>query len=182
VTAAPRVTRARGRASEDLAASFLEARGLVVCASQRHARRRRARPRGPLSGDAGAPDTIVFVEVRSRADDRAGHPLETIGPAKQRRLVRAATAWLLARIAVGARRGALRRRGDRVRRTTKPRRSPGSPGPSKSTAEPLPGAHMWWRRCGGAVAMARSCTGGSPTISHTGSPFSGPCRSPRTPS
>lgn len=41
------------------------------------------------------PVTIVFVEVRSRADTRAGHPLETIGPDKQRRLRRAATAWLV---------------------------------------------------------------------------------------
>jgi putative endonuclease len=88
----PRVsTRTRGRASEDLAASYLESRGLVVCA------RNVVLAGAELDLVARLPDppTVVFVEVRSRADARAGHPAETVGPAKQRRLVRAATAWLV---------------------------------------------------------------------------------------
>ncbi len=39
-------------------------------------------------------DTLVFVEVRHRADSRHGHPLETITATKQRRLIRAARFYL----------------------------------------------------------------------------------------
>ncbi|HEY8379583.1 MAG TPA: YraN family protein [Nannocystis sp.] len=42
-------------------------------------------------------DTYVFVEVRSREDDRAGLPEETIDVRKQARLRRGATAWLIGR-------------------------------------------------------------------------------------
>ena len=38
---------------------------------------------------------VVFVEVRSRADDLRGHPLETISATKRAHIVRAATAWLV---------------------------------------------------------------------------------------
>jgi len=38
---------------------------------------------------------VVFVEVRSRADDLLGHPLETISATKRAHIVRAATAWLV---------------------------------------------------------------------------------------
>lgn len=87
--------RARGRASEELAASFLEARGLVVCDRNVTLAGAELDLVARFVGDPGAPDTIVFVEVRSRADTLAGHPLETVGLAKQRRLLRAATAWLV---------------------------------------------------------------------------------------
>jgi putative endonuclease len=40
--------------------------------------------------------TIVFCEVKSKAHDRYGDPLEMVGPEKQRRLRRAAEAWLAA--------------------------------------------------------------------------------------
>lgn len=93
--ASPASTRARGRASEDLAASFLEARGLVVCARNVTLAHAELDLVAQLRGEADVPDTIVFVEIRSRRDDRAGGPAETVGRAKQRRLVRAATAWLL---------------------------------------------------------------------------------------
>lgn len=91
----PVSTRARGNASEDLAVSFLEARGLVVCERNVTLAGAEIDLIAHLPGEAGAPDTVVFVEVRSRLDDRAGHPVETVGPAKQRRIVRAATAWLV---------------------------------------------------------------------------------------
>ncbi len=87
--------RARGRASEDLAVSFLEARGLVVCDRNVTLAGAELDLVAQLPGEPGAPPTVVFVEVRSRADDLAGHPAETVGTAKQRRLVRAATAWLI---------------------------------------------------------------------------------------
>lgn len=40
--------------------------------------------------------TYVFVEVRARTRTDRGHPFETIDAAKRRRLVRGATAWLVA--------------------------------------------------------------------------------------
>ena len=39
-------------------------------------------------------DTLCFVEVRTRADDSLGHPAETVTPAKQRKIRRAAEAYL----------------------------------------------------------------------------------------
>jgi putative endonuclease len=91
----PASTRARGRASEDLAASFLEARGLVVCARNVTLAHAELDLVARIAGESGAADTIVFVEIRSRKDDRAGDPAETVDRSKQRRVVRAATAWLL---------------------------------------------------------------------------------------
>jgi putative endonuclease len=38
-------------------------------------------------------EVTCFVEVRSRAGDAQGSPLETISPAKARRVVAAATDW-----------------------------------------------------------------------------------------
>lgn len=45
--------------------------------------------------DADGGQTIVFIEVRSRSSARHGSPLETVDRRKQRRLIRAATAWLV---------------------------------------------------------------------------------------
>jgi putative endonuclease len=39
-------------------------------------------------------DTILFVEVRSRASDTPVAPEDTVGPAKQRQVKRAADAWI----------------------------------------------------------------------------------------
>jgi putative endonuclease len=39
---------------------------------------------------------IVFCEVKAKADGRFGHPLEMVGPEKERRLRRAADAWVAA--------------------------------------------------------------------------------------
>jgi putative endonuclease len=39
---------------------------------------------------------LAFVEVKSKSSDRVGDPLEMVGPEKQRRLRRAAEAWLAA--------------------------------------------------------------------------------------
>lgn len=89
-------TRARGQESETLAARFLEARGLVIVA-------RNVRAGGveldlvahaPAGGEDRV-DTLVFVEVRSREDERAGSPEETVDARKQARLRRGAAAWLV---------------------------------------------------------------------------------------
>lgn len=47
-------------------------------------------------------DTVVFVEVRSRSRRAHGGPLDTVGPAKQARVARAAAAFL-ARAGLGQR-------------------------------------------------------------------------------
>ncbi|KIG13252.1 putative endonuclease [Enhygromyxa salina] len=84
-------TRKRGRAGEDQAAALLLERGLeildrnVTCAG------------AELDLIARDGETIVFVEVRSRADDLRGHPLETIDARKRSRLRRGATGWLVQR-------------------------------------------------------------------------------------
>ena len=41
-------------------------------------------------------DRLVFCEVKAKSGDRFGDPLEMVGPEKQRRLRRAAEAWLAA--------------------------------------------------------------------------------------
>jgi putative endonuclease len=40
---------------------------------------------------------LAFVEVKSKTGDRFGDPLEMVGPEKQRRIRRAAEAWLAER-------------------------------------------------------------------------------------
>jgi len=40
-------------------------------------------------------ETLCFIEVRTRTDDRLGHPAETITPAKQRSIRRAAEAYIV---------------------------------------------------------------------------------------
>ncbi len=96
-----RSTRERGLAAEDEAARFLESRGLSVV--ERNVELAGGEldliallPRGEPGGERDA-DTVVFVEVRSRADARAGSPLETINRRKRARVRRTATAWLVAR-------------------------------------------------------------------------------------
>jgi putative endonuclease len=96
--APPASTRARGQLAEAHAARFLAARGLLVV--DRNIRAGGVEldlvaliPAGPHD----RVDTYVFIEVRSREDDRAGLPEETIGAHKQARLRRGATAWLVGR-------------------------------------------------------------------------------------
>jgi putative endonuclease len=44
---------------------------------------------------------LAFVEVKEKTAEGVGDPLEMVGPAKQQRLRRAATAWLAANPALG---------------------------------------------------------------------------------
>ena len=88
--------RARGREAEDLAAAFLRERGLEILA------RNHAVPRGEVDLVAREGEVLCFVEVRSRTSDAQGRPEETVGGAKARRVVAAATDW-------AARNGALDR-------------------------------------------------------------------------
>lgn len=95
---APPSTRERGQLAEDQAARFLEARGLLIV--DRNVRAGGVELDLVALVPAGVDDrvdTYVFVEVRSREDDRAGSPEETVDLRKQARLRRGATAWLVGR-------------------------------------------------------------------------------------
>ena len=85
--AAPPDRRALGREGEALAEAFLVGQGFEVL-DRNHATRR-----GEVDLICREGDVICFVEVRSRSDERHGSPLETVGPAKARRVVAAATDW-----------------------------------------------------------------------------------------
>ncbi len=96
MSAEPISTRLRGKIGEDLAARHLEAHGLFVLS-------RNVRAGGveldlvvhAPPGSEDPLDTIIFVEVRSRGDDLAGLPEETIDLRKRARLRRGAAAWLV---------------------------------------------------------------------------------------
>lgn len=87
---------------EQAVAEYLAAHGLEILDRNYHAPTARHAPsvgaeidliaRQPV--DDGT-STIVFVEVRSRASSAHGSPLETVDRRKQRRIIRAATAWLV---------------------------------------------------------------------------------------
>ncbi|RIK66756.1 MAG: YraN family protein [Planctomycetota bacterium] len=79
-----------GAAGEDAAARFLKSLGYKVLA------RNYTSPVGELDLVCHHDDTIVFVEVKTLADDAAGDPEEHVNPAKQRQLARVARAWLAA--------------------------------------------------------------------------------------
>jgi putative endonuclease len=85
-------THEKGRRGEDRAAALLRARGYQVV--ERNFRCRQ----GEIDVVArhGA-DTLVFVEVRTRADAAHGTALETVRSAKQRRIADAAAYYLAVR-------------------------------------------------------------------------------------
>ena len=77
-----------GRCGEDLAAAFLQEKGLrVVERNVRFAG-------GELDLICEERGTVVFVEVKTRSGDVRGEPGEAVGPAKTRRLIRAASQYL----------------------------------------------------------------------------------------
>jgi putative endonuclease len=83
-------TRSVGLTAEGVAAAFLEERGFVIL------HRNVAAAGGELDLVAQDGDTLVFVEVRSRASTELGDPVETISATKRGRIVRAARAFLVA--------------------------------------------------------------------------------------
>ncbi len=77
-----------GKTGEDLACRELERRGYAILA-------RRYRTRlGEIDLIADDRGTLVFVEVKARADERCGSPAEAVTPRKQRRLARMAADYL----------------------------------------------------------------------------------------
>lgn len=83
-------TRALGAAGEQLAAAHLVAQGYRIVGTNLRFEG------GELDVIAWDGGVLCFVEVRSRASALLGHPLETIDSNKQRRIARAAAAWLAA--------------------------------------------------------------------------------------
>jgi putative endonuclease len=79
-----------GQRGEAAAARYLRRRGYKILA--------RGDRFGPGELDLVVLDrdrkTIVFVEVKTRQSDEAGHPLEAVDENKQRRLTRAAVTFL----------------------------------------------------------------------------------------
>lgn len=77
-----------GDAAETLASEHLTGQGLrIVARNVRY-------PDGELDLIAWEGETLVFVEVRSRADERHGSALESVHIHKQRRVIRAAQHYL----------------------------------------------------------------------------------------
>ena len=77
-----------GRRGEDEAARYLAALGYRIVG------RRERVLRGDIDIVALDGRTVVFVEVRSRSDTAHGHPAETVGYAKQRRIADLANAYI----------------------------------------------------------------------------------------
>jgi putative endonuclease len=82
-------SRARGRAAEDAAASWLVAQGFEVLA-RNHATRR-----GEVDLVCREAGVLCFVEVRSRARLDYGSPVASVDARKARRVIAAATDWAL---------------------------------------------------------------------------------------
>jgi putative endonuclease len=79
---------ALGRRGEDEAARHLRSLGYRIVG------RRERVLRGDIDIVALDGRTVVFVEVRSRTSTTHGHPAETVGPRKQRRIAELAAAYI----------------------------------------------------------------------------------------
>jgi len=77
-----------GKRGEDAAAAYLERIGMHVI------ERNWRSGRGEIDIVALDGDVLVLCEVKTRTSGRAGSPEEAVSPAKQRRLVRLAEAYL----------------------------------------------------------------------------------------
>ena len=80
-----------GRQAEELAASFLQAKGLSIVEKNFRAKV------GEIDIVAKDGEELVFVEVRARASRDFGGAAASVGGAKRRKLIRAARVWLAAR-------------------------------------------------------------------------------------
>lgn len=77
-----------GRMGEEAAASYLQSKGMRLL--ERNYRYRRNEI--DLIARDGA--TLCFIEVKTRLSTAKGHPLEAVTTAKQREIIKAATAYL----------------------------------------------------------------------------------------
>jgi putative endonuclease len=91
VEVSPAMTEFRqnlGKSGENLAAAELESRGYAVL------ERRYRTAHGEIDIIARDGDTMVFVEVRRKSNGEFGTAAESVTPAKQRRVIRMAVAYL----------------------------------------------------------------------------------------
>lgn len=86
-------TRGRGNAAEDLALAHLQAAGLTLVARNYRTPGRGGGEIDLILRERGG--TLVFVEVRARADTGHGGAAASVGAAKQRRIVLAARHYLM---------------------------------------------------------------------------------------
>jgi len=77
-----------GRRGEEEAAKYLRSHGYRIIATRERVLR------GDIDIVALDGRTVVFVEVRSRSGTTHGHPAETVGYQKQRRVAQLATAYI----------------------------------------------------------------------------------------
>lgn len=84
-----RVTTGLGQKGERLAAEYLQRQGYRVLEMNY---RDRSGEIDIIARDRG---TVCFVEVKTRATAACGHPFESVPPAKQRKMVRAAQGYLM---------------------------------------------------------------------------------------
>jgi putative endonuclease len=82
-------TKTKGRTGEDIATNFLEAKGYKIRKRNFHFGRT-----AEIDIVAMLDDLCVFVEVKMRTNDKYGNPLESITPAKQKKIKRAAEGFL----------------------------------------------------------------------------------------
>ncbi|MBI4801888.1 MAG: YraN family protein [Elusimicrobia bacterium] len=80
-----------GKACEDKAALYLRSRGYKIV------ERGWSSPMGEIDIIALDGRTLVFVEVRARSSAAYGTPAETVGRAKQARIIKTALAYLKAK-------------------------------------------------------------------------------------
>lgn len=85
-----------GKKAEELAAAFLQTKGMTIVEKNFLAKV------GEIDIVAKDGDEIVFVEVRARASREYGGAAASVGGAKRRKLIRAASLWLQARSWDGA--------------------------------------------------------------------------------
>ena len=81
-------THIKGVAGEDLAVRYLSKHKYTIL--ERNFRCKF----GEIDIIALNEDFIVFIEVKSRSDDKFGLPREAVSPYKQQRILRAAQYWL----------------------------------------------------------------------------------------
>ena len=82
------VRRMLGNRGEQAAERFLTGLGYRIVARGLRSRR------GELDLVAIDGRTVVFIEVKTRLDHTAGHPVEAVGPDKQKKLTELALAFL----------------------------------------------------------------------------------------
>jgi len=91
------LTRLLGDEGERIAARHLKQLGYRILSRQTRSRL------GEIDLIALDGETIVFVEVKSRRDDREGSPAEAVDQRKQAKLTQLALAWLKKRKLLGRR-------------------------------------------------------------------------------